>query len=89
MPHAMRAFASSHPFLLRSFLPRGASFLLVPFIQQSEKTVEDDACLLQKFSIVAKILAQTIYDRVKSGGLETVKLLVFEIDVVHDLSQLA
>jgi hypothetical protein len=47
-----------------SFLLCRTSFLLRLFIQQREKAVEDDACVLQKFSIVAEILAQTVYDRV-------------------------
>src|ERR1700681_2301241 len=53
------------------------------------ETIKDDACLLQQLAIVSQCLAQSVDDRVKTGSLKPVKLVILQIYVVNNLGNLS
>src|SRR5204862_5860923 len=59
------------------------------FIEQSKETIEDHVRLLQPLAIIGKCLAQSVYDCVKTGGLEPLELVVLEVDVMNYFAEFA
>src|SRR6266851_4454527 len=53
------------------------------------ETVKDGARLLQQLAIVSQRFAQSVYDRVKARSFKPVKLVVLQINVVNNLSNLS
>lgn len=84
-------FVLAYGFTARRFLPplrfrllSALRFGLSPiFAQQHVQPVKDHTHLLDELSIILELFAEARRDGVKSCGIETVKLIVLEVDVTR------
>src|SRR5688572_27361518 len=57
--------------------------------QQRIQSIENHAALLKQFAVVFEQLGKPTHGRVEPCGFKPIELVVFEINVVHDLGDLA